>query len=336
MNDEGQNSGLPPEIELGIRLESIFMPHAREQRDEAIFKKDVRFVHYTSAEAALSIIRTKRIWMRNAVCMADYSEVKHGFEILRRYFSEKSKLNAFIGALDDSIPGVALEAIQLFNQWWNPGPHSIPLNTYISSISEHDDKENLHGRLSMWRAFGGSTGRVAIVLKLPKFSGATAALNIIFSPVAYLAENEAHAVMDKVVANISKNRDFLHSVERPIILNTIFNMLLVGATCLKHEGFHEEREWRAIYSPKLRPSNLMECSTELISGIPQRVYKLPLDETVAPALIDLDTSRLFDRLIIGPSPYPWPMYEAFVAELTEAGVPNAENRVWISNIPIRA
>jgi hypothetical protein len=63
---------------------------------------------------------------------------------------------------------------------------------------------------------------------------------------------------------------------------------------------------------------------------------LPLDATVAPFLADLDFAQIFDRLIIGPSPYPWPMYEAFKAALTEAGVKDAQERVFVSDIPIRA
>jgi hypothetical protein len=45
-----------------------------------------KFVHYTTAEAALSIIRSKRLWMRNATCMADYSEVTHGYRYLTGAF----------------------------------------------------------------------------------------------------------------------------------------------------------------------------------------------------------------------------------------------------------
>jgi hypothetical protein len=113
-------------------------------------------------------------------------------------------------------------------------------------------------------------------------------------------------------------------------------MLIAGVTCLKHEGFHEEREWRAIYAPKRRPSPLMQHSTETIGGVPQLVYKLPLDVNVSADLADLDISRLFDCLIIGPSPYPWAIFQAFVEELTKAGVSDAENRVHVSGIPIRA
>ncbi len=89
MSSQAQITSLSKEdIDLIFRLEGIFMPYARRQRDEA-YKKlarsepasgndELRFVHYTSAEAALSIIRSKRIWMRNTTCMSDYREVKHG------------------------------------------------------------------------------------------------------------------------------------------------------------------------------------------------------------------------------------------------------------------
>ena len=57
---------------------------------------------------------------------------------------------------------------------------------------------------------------------------------------------------------------------------------------------------------------------------------------VSEDLADIDMTRIFDRLIIGPSPYPWVMYQAFVAALAEIGVPDASNRVFVSDIPIRA
>lgn len=114
-------------------------------------------------------------------------------------------------------------------------------------------------------------------------------------------------------------------------------------TLTKHEGFHEEREWRAIYAPTLGayapalgPSPLMESSTEVVSGVPQVVYKVPLDASVSDQIADLDFTQIFDHLIIGPTPYPWPIYSVFVDELTKAGVANSAERVRVSGIPIRA
>lgn len=334
----------PDQLRLGIRLESIFMPYARQQRDKAYKRQTgldngwepdaqpIKFVHYTSADAALKIIRTKRMWMRNTNCMTDYREVTHGFDILRKFFSD-NKIKEFCTALDTCAPGAALKAIDLFNAWWR---NQIPFNTYILSISEHDQEEEQHGRLSMWRAFGGASARVALVFKLPWYSGAAEALNIIFSPVAYLEEKQALAVLDSAIGNVRAEYNFLKDIDRTLITGVVFNMLLAGVTCLKHEGFREEREWRVIYSPGLRSSSLIESSVEVIQGVPQMVYKLPLDKSVSPDLAAIDLATMFDKIIIGPSSYPVVMMDAFKFELAKVGVTDVNNRVMFSGIPIRS
>lgn len=339
MTNQPEIPGMTTEqLQLALRLESIFMPQARRQRFHAGFGDDLgqeptRFVHYTSAEAALNIVKTKRMWMRNTTCMSDYREVQHGLAIIRNFFADKTNTESFLKALDACHRGVAQQALDIFSR----SGSTVYLNTYITSVSEHDKKEDQHGRLSMWRAFGANkTARVAIVFRVPRFSGATIALNLMFSPVAYLTEKEAHNVMHEVVQNITGSCDFLLSVDRQIVLNTIFYMLLAAAVCLKHEGFREEREWRGIYAPKFNASPLMEASTEIVGGVPQLVYKLPLDQSASPRLADLDFSKMLDRLIIGPSSYPWVMYEAFVEALTKAGCSEPGERVITSDIPIRA
>jgi hypothetical protein len=197
--------------------------------------------------------------------MSDFREMQHGFDILARFFSDEQKKGAFKAALDVCAPGVADEAITIFDQWWQ----TIRLHTYIASLSEHLNNEDFHGRLSMWRAFGNSaTPRVGAVIRIPKVSGGAIALNLIFSPVAYSTEAETHDVINSVIKKITANIEFLKSVDRQIILGTVFNMLVIGVACLKHEGFAEEREWRAIYSPRRLPSPLMETSSEVVSGIP--------------------------------------------------------------------
>lgn len=333
MSDQGSTPNLTAEQIAAMRLEGIFMPHARSQRDKIYQnqEKPTRFVHYTSAEAALKIIRSKRIWMRNTNCMTDYREVQHGFDSLNSFFLDPTKRNAFTQALEACSPGSAQEAINLFNGWLP----DIRLNTYIASLSEHDDSEDLHGRLSMWRAFGGNIARVAVVLKIPPFSDGATALNVIFSPVAYLNQPEVHTVLDTVTKNIIENRNFLQSINRPELIGYIFLMLVAGVACLKHEGFREEREWRAIYSPNRASSQFMESSTEIIGGVPQIVHQLPLDATKSQSIAELDLASMFDRLIIGPSPYPWVMYTAFVEALTATGVSNARDKVLASGIPIR-
>jgi hypothetical protein len=153
--------------------------------------------------------------------------------------------------------------------------------------------------------------------------------------VSYHKADEVYAEINAVIDLVQSNHTFLSSVERPLLIEHIFNMLVAGVTCLKHEGFREEREWRVLYAPKRLPSPFMKSEIETIGGIPQTVYKLPLDINVSDTLEDLDFARIFDRLIIGPSPYTWVQYEAFVDALKKAGIPDAETRVFVSGIPIR-
>ena len=190
MTNENPAPTLTPEqLQLTLELGKLFMPQAQRQRDELYQRQakpgedpavqQLRFVHYTSAEAALSIIRSKRMWMRNTICMADYREVQHGFDILHKFSRTEAKIGgAFVAALDACVAGVAEESISLFNRWWSDIRH----HTFITSISEHDDSEDFHGRLSMWRAFGMGAARVAIVFKVARFSPGAQALRLLFQP----------------------------------------------------------------------------------------------------------------------------------------------------------
>ncbi len=148
--------------EQSAKLLNIFLPYSAGCRKRVV-DGGVRFVHYTSAANALSIIRHRRLWMRNTTCMADYREVHHGLDALNWYFNNEPHRQAFFAALNDCHLGSAEDIWTLFNHWWQ----NTQLQTYITSIAEHDDREDLHGRLSMWRAFGGAAAaRVAFVIKL--------------------------------------------------------------------------------------------------------------------------------------------------------------------------
>jgi hypothetical protein len=83
----------------------------------------------------------------------------------------------------------------------------------------------------------------------------------------------------------------------------------------------------------VRDSRFMGSSVEIIGGVPQRVYHIPLDKAANEAVADLDLARILDRVIIGPTSYPFAMERAFQATLGEVGcfaVP-----VVLSKIPLR-
>jgi len=274
--------------------------------------------------------------------MSDFREIEHGFDLLRKCFGDEVKRKLFTEILDTCAPGATNKAIELFDQHLT----NIRSSTYIASISEHKSEEDLHGRLSMWRAYCGDAGRVAIVFKVPwhtdKLVMGIDALNIRFGPVVYIGENEFDSIFQQIMFNINESQDFLRFAGFDRISNSIFNMLFMSTLCTKHSGFQEEQEWRIIYCPPVwKPTlkqiekNLMKSERKVIGGVPQKIIIMPLNGEVDDVLEHFDLAYMFDRLIIGPTQYGWPMLEAFKDALQDIGVEDAHQKVFLSNIPLR-
>jgi hypothetical protein len=318
------------QLAIAERLMTILYPYARKKRWE-VGRQNGRFVHYTSAENALNIIRNRCIWMRNTTCMSDYREIAHGLDALHRYFAVHAHRKAFDDAVNACFPELAEETLSRLSQ----SRQANQFHTYTTSISEHDNREDTHGRLSMWRAFGNSIARVAIVIRLDMDIGKNVSLGAELSPVAYFNDNELAFQLNQIVANIKEHQGFLRGIERQAVQAQLQGMLAGTAICLKHEGFHEEREWRVIHSPARHVANHIQSSIEVIGGLPQRICKIPLRSNPEAGLTGLDPDEMIDRVIIGPTQYQAAMFDAFVSVLTEAGVREAVNRVVISQIPVR-
>jgi hypothetical protein len=74
---------------------------------------------------------------------------------------------------------------------------------------------------------------------------------------------------------------------------------------------------------------------EVVRGIPQPVYKIPLKNIPEEGFTGATIPELLDRVIIGPTDHSFAAYEAFVSLLNEAGVENANTKVFTSHIPLR-
>jgi hypothetical protein len=312
------------ELERLLKLEALLMPYASWRRAR-LKRQNGRVVHYTSAENVFKIIDTKTFWMRNTKCMSDYREVEHGHDLLVRYFNEGRNRKKFCDVVNRCFSGLGEEALGYFDQWWE----NIRFNTYITSISEHDNKEDAHGRLSMWRAFGAGSARAAIVMN-PPAPGSALGLRLMLSPVAYFDYPKVRGQLNKVINNITRNVDFIQSYNRDYVKIQILYMLVAAAVSLKHEGFSEEKEWRV-----LMQSPLMTASSQTINGIPQIVFQIPLKDSPGQDVVGVQIPSLVDRIIIGPTAYAAPIYATLVAALTRAGITDAAARVVGSGIPIR-
>lgn len=325
MTDTYSMLSLSPEL---LRLHSIFHPSAWKRQLEVV-QNQSRFAHYTGINAAKGILDSNGIWLRNVDCMNDFMEVEYGLERLaaacRGFIGDRLKKK-----LDALHPGFFEEFGTLFDGW----SHTFRRQTYVFSMSAHRDSEDTLGRLSMWRAYGSDT-RLAIVLKSAPFVAVSDALKAYSSPVAYLDESQYAAHFEEFVSSIENNADVVDAMTREDLKAHLFQAFKFAALCTKHPGFEEEAEWRVIYTHELDKSEHLRPSVQIVNGVPQTVYSIPLENLPDEGLVGITIPEILDRIIIGPTEHPVPVREAIIQLLIDAGVDDAANKVVVSDIPLR-
>lgn len=314
----------PPDT---MRLSRLFYPHAM-QRIEAMGPAG-RLVHYCSAEAAASIIANKEIWLRNVTVMNDWSEVTHGLDALTAAYSSHAG-KRFQSAVNSVFMGICEEVERIFISHHN----GLRFQTYVTCVSEHLPDEDIIGRLSMWRAYGRSSG-VALVMRTAPFRSQTNVLGAYSSPVRYASKDALVTDFAELATSFERERDFVKSLGSDLVREHLFNMFKWAALSIKHPGFAEEREWRVAHTPTMNVSTVLTKEVRTIAGVPQVIYKLPLQDFPEEPTFSTAIPHLLDRLIIGPTEYPLAMYHSFVELLESAGVKDANSRVVVSDIPLR-
>jgi hypothetical protein len=238
MDQEQSNAGSENDLDIG----PILFPYLHRKVTE-VEQNKTRFVHYSSAEAAMSMISKAEVWMRKSTCMNDFMEIEHGWECLTTaYKSESGK--RFQSLIHDLFPGLLKPVEDRMNGWQN----HFYQDTYLTCISEHLDAEDRIGRLSMWRAYGSVSG-VAIVLNNAAFFNHPSDLHVTTSPVAYLDKETFTGEFANIVNALEENRDQLKKLSPDWMAYWLFEMFRFSMLCTKHPGFLEEREWRLIYQP---------------------------------------------------------------------------------------
>lgn len=289
-------------------------------------------IHYTTAENAINILKSRTFWLRNARCMNDFLEVQHGLDLLLKVFGgpENPRVLRLYSILDRLSPGEAKTAVETFNTWIP----RLPDITFIGCLSLAEVSEST-GRLSMWRAYSSQNAGVALILDTSPFLAETDSLKAYSMPVAYLTDEQfalridnCLEALDGVVATLGKVPEFF-------VNYTVFWWLLSMAVSLKHPAFIEEREWRIVYFPEMHKSQIIEEAVETIRGIPQVVQKIPLLHDEENGLIGANPENLLKKIIVGPSEFPLVIKEAFASVLTGMGIENPSDRISVSFIPLR-
>lgn len=311
--------------EKTVKFVQIFHPGLAEASAAVVEKKD-RFVYYTSTETAIKVLANQELWLRNATVMNDYSEISYGLDLIRQVFAG-AQGDRFKVAVEEIFPGTIERAVTLLAGW----EQDWQLETYISCVSAHDESEDFQGRLSMWRAYG----NVALVINNRPMTAITDLLGIYSVPVLYFSANDLEEYFSKITDSILINRSYLRDLGQETLVSYIHNMLFRIAIATKHPGFSEEKEWRIYYRPNERQSPGVSEEIVVLGSIAQKVFKLRLAHEPENGLHFADIPSLLDRLIIGPTEFPYVTKNAFVEVLSKVGVVNASEKVIVSDIPLR-
>jgi len=315
--------------ELTIKTLSVFNPYYLQKAQE-LERNKLKLVQYTSAEAAMSIISNNEVWLRNTSCMNDYSEVEHGFECLLEAFHSNTHGEKFKETINSIFPGITKKLTDLFDGW-------IPYfrsGTYIACVSEHPPEENKYGRLSMWRAYGG-THSVALVLNTKPFLSESDALHAYTNPVLYCDQENFTQQFGKLIERISTNHEFVKTLGKDATIGWLFDTFKRTVLCTKHPGFSEEREWRVIYTPDQNRSKHVTEEVKSIGGIPQIVHKIPLKDIPEEGFFGATVAEFIDRIIIGPNDQQKVLGKTFEKILENAGCQNPHTKIHYSGIPLR-
>lgn len=311
--------------EITLKFNQIFTPKILEEH-LAVVDENKRFAYYTTAETAIKILEKSELWFRNSTVMNDSSEISYGLELIDNVFTGETG-NRFKDAVDSIFSETIKKVSEKLKAWKSDWKHE----TYIACISIHDDAEDKSGRLSMWRAYGDT----AIIVNNAPLIAVTDQLAVFSIPMAYPSKAEYKVRVNSVTEAINDNREYLKKLGQETLVEYIHNMLFLTAIGTKHPGFAEEKEWRLFYRPNQKKSSEMVGKPVVLNGVPQIVYALRLDDDQERGLHSADIPSLINRIIIGPTEYPYVSVEAFISVLKRQGVQDASNKVVASDIPLR-
>jgi hypothetical protein len=315
-------------------IRKLFEPLFADLRGNDSFPaKRPLLAHYTSVEVLEAILRNNEVWFSNPLFMNDIEEVRFGMIAGENLFLSSPEIESACGSKERSVK---LRAT--FNYWYNQFVNDHLLDLYVLCMSEHA-REDIDGRLSMWRGYGGNGKGAAIVFDTAKIV-ALEDSPLIIANVHYgtrqartnwLQERVAQFANILASSNIPDDKLFLCSFY-------FFQRLKLFSIFTKHQGFEEEREWRVVYMKDRDTKNVFENMFSYWVGPRGVEPKLKLKIQDFPGSLETDVSllKIVEGIILGPSLSSPLARGTLLRMLDQLGRPELMDRLMSSSIPFRA
>ncbi|WP_416424483.1 DUF2971 domain-containing protein [Pseudomonas sp. App30] len=288
--------------------------------------------HYTSVAVLDMMMGNDEIWFSNPLYMNDLEELRFGMIQGASAFRNSPELRA---AFTDE--GLYESLVRHFDHFFFEFDAKHAFDTYVMCLARHDT-ENNDGLLSMWRGYGAGGSGVAIVFDTAKINAADNS-PLIIGAVRY-ASTQARLkwIRDKLAEIANLIRGITPSDEElSHIAYHWIERLKVFSLFTKHEGFHEEREWRIVYmSERDTESKLKEMHGYAVTprGVePKLKFKVRPLEGMFDEQLSLE--GIVDRIILGPTTSTAIAANSVKRLLQQKGKPSLAEKIVPSTIPFR-
>ncbi|USV99900.1 DUF2971 domain-containing protein [Pseudomonas pergaminensis] len=251
--------------------------------------------HYTSQQGLLGVLDSKSIWATNTHYLNDPTEFVHALSFARAMASHSYEddywetfgfmLHGHLNKMDEQDLYVSSfsEKPDLLSQWrgYCPGGSGYCIGFDQRLVAEYCEERGIRLEKCLYK-HEDQAGAVATIISAGRdcFPSVPHSVEEFFSLPTEEKLDCMFAIKDRL------NGDLKPEADR--VLNTICNLLLELAPLFKHEGFHEEAEWRII-------SNKPDHQVRFRTG---PSYVIPYIS------IDLLNAKpdVLKKLIVGPNP----------------------------------
>jgi hypothetical protein len=303
------------------------------QASDAFPAKRPLLAHYTSISTLNAIISNDEMWFSNPMFMNDVEELRFG---MNEGLQALLRSEAIKKACGDNQRHKAL--IDSFVGYYNQFAEEHAFDVYIACLSTHDE-DDMDGRLSMWRGYGGNGEGAALVFDVSKL-----AYNenspFVLAPVRYASTAKRK---EWIASKIDTAASPIGSAGFPteklyLAAHALLQRIKMFALFTKHDGFQEEREWRIVYLPDRDPDGqLREMFNYAVGprGIePKLRFKIgPIEGVTAK---DLSMTKIVHQIILGPSLSSPLAITAVKRMLSKNNKPELCERVIASSTPYRS
>jgi hypothetical protein len=217
------------EIQLGP-LNSL-LGHLGASTQDLISRRAGKLYHYTDLNALRSIVEQSDLWLTHARYLNDAEEMNHGLNVAQRVISERRKRTdipsdqkLFLRAVKYALLKRGLEDV------------------YVACFCEEQN------RLSQWRGYGGNGTGVELEFASQEFSAVSGP----DCPVGLMRFWKVYYDLEKQRERVREILEFWWEKTHVSLDERVQNAcdaIRFFVPTFKNHDFHEESEWRLIFTP---------------------------------------------------------------------------------------